>query len=147
MGLFFACVYRTASIPSIWLVFALVVFEGLIGGAAYVNTFYKISIEVQLEAWQRIARHLSIRFRFPNVIVNSPWAWRRWVIRSASHSQAYWPFRFTTLFAVSLSAGRSPLLFDHTAFHVPQIILYLSVIRVLLFSRWLRTISERGLCV
>jgi hypothetical protein len=46
MGLFFACVYRTAHIPSIWLVFGLIVFEGLIGGGAYVNTFYKISIEV-----------------------------------------------------------------------------------------------------
>ncbi|CAF3101363.1 unnamed protein product [Rotaria sp. Silwood2] len=46
MGIFFACVYRTAHIPSIWLVFGLVVFEGLIGGGAYVNTFYKISIEI-----------------------------------------------------------------------------------------------------
>ncbi|CAF2820560.1 unnamed protein product [Rotaria sp. Silwood2] len=46
MGIFFACIYRTAYIPSIWLVFGLVVFEGLIGGGAYVNTFYKISIEI-----------------------------------------------------------------------------------------------------
>ncbi|CAF1065033.1 unnamed protein product [Rotaria sordida] len=46
MGIFFACVYRTAHIPSIWLVFGLVIFEGLIGGGAYVNTFYKISIEI-----------------------------------------------------------------------------------------------------
>ncbi|CAF1614811.1 unnamed protein product [Rotaria magnacalcarata] len=46
LGIFFACVYRTAFIPSIWLVFGLVVFEGLIGGGAYVNTFYKISIEI-----------------------------------------------------------------------------------------------------
>jgi len=46
LGLFFACVYRTEYIPSIWLVFGLVLFEGLIGGGAYVNTFYKISIEI-----------------------------------------------------------------------------------------------------
>ncbi|UJR14649.1 hypothetical protein I4U23_001642 [Adineta vaga] len=46
MGFFFACVYRTAFIPSIWLVFGLVVFEGLIGGGAYVNTFFKISEEI-----------------------------------------------------------------------------------------------------
>ncbi|CAF0793936.1 unnamed protein product [Adineta steineri] len=46
LGLFFACIYRTAYIPSIWLVFGLIVFEGLIGGGAYVNTFYKISIEI-----------------------------------------------------------------------------------------------------
>ncbi|CAF1442067.1 unnamed protein product [Rotaria sp. Silwood1] len=47
MGIFFACVYRTAHIPSIWLVFGLVIFEGLIGGGAYVNTFYKISTEIR----------------------------------------------------------------------------------------------------
>ncbi|CAF4742435.1 unnamed protein product, partial [Rotaria sp. Silwood1] len=46
LGIFFACVYRTAHIPSIWLVFCLVVFESLIGGGAYLNTFYKISIEL-----------------------------------------------------------------------------------------------------
>ncbi len=52
MGLFFTCVFRSDYIPNvghmdgIWLVFGLVVFEGLIGGGAYVNTFYKISIEV-----------------------------------------------------------------------------------------------------
>jgi len=50
MGLFFTCVYRTEYIPTIWLVFGLVVFEGLIGGAAYVNTFYKISIEVGFQS-------------------------------------------------------------------------------------------------
>ncbi|CAF1080313.1 unnamed protein product [Adineta ricciae] len=46
LGLFFACVYRTEYIPSIWLVFGLILFEGLIGGGAYVNTFYKISKEI-----------------------------------------------------------------------------------------------------
>jgi len=50
MGLFFTCVYRTEHIPTIWLVFGLVVFEGLIGGGAYVNTFYKISIEVGIKS-------------------------------------------------------------------------------------------------
>ncbi|CAF1095095.1 unnamed protein product, partial [Didymodactylos carnosus] len=44
--LFFLCVFRTAHIPSIWLVFALVLWEGLIGGCAYVNTFYKITNEI-----------------------------------------------------------------------------------------------------
>lgn len=36
-------------IPSIWIVFAAVLWEGLLGGAAYVNTFYRISAEVPLE--------------------------------------------------------------------------------------------------
>jgi hypothetical protein len=33
-------------IPSIWIVFVAVLWEGLLGGAAYVNTFYRISVEV-----------------------------------------------------------------------------------------------------
>lgn len=32
--------------PSIWLVFAFVLWEGLLGGGAYVNTFYRMSKEV-----------------------------------------------------------------------------------------------------
>jgi len=31
---------------SIWIVFAIVLFEGLLGGAAYANTFYRIAQEV-----------------------------------------------------------------------------------------------------
>uniref|UniRef100_A0A8C7QF95 Battenin n=1 Tax=Oncorhynchus mykiss TaxID=8022 RepID=A0A8C7QF95_ONCMY len=33
-------------LPSAWLVFVIVLYEGLLGGAAYVNTFYFISKEV-----------------------------------------------------------------------------------------------------
>lgn len=33
-------------IPSFWIVLALTLWEGLLGGSAYVNTFYKISTEV-----------------------------------------------------------------------------------------------------
>jgi len=36
--------YRFMS--SIWFVFALILFEGLLGGAAYVNSFYQISKQV-----------------------------------------------------------------------------------------------------
>lgn len=32
--------------PSIWLVFAFVLWEGLLGGGAYVNTFYRMSTEI-----------------------------------------------------------------------------------------------------
>ncbi|KAK4312350.1 hypothetical protein Pmani_016215 [Petrolisthes manimaculis] len=35
-------------ISSIWLVFLLIFWEGLLGGAAYVNTFYRISQEVDI---------------------------------------------------------------------------------------------------
>jgi len=34
------------TIPSIWIVFIFIFWEGLLGGAAYVNTFYRISTEV-----------------------------------------------------------------------------------------------------
>jgi hypothetical protein len=33
-------------LPTIWIVFVAVLWEGLLGGAAYVNTFYRISVEV-----------------------------------------------------------------------------------------------------
>ncbi|XP_034396333.1 battenin isoform X2 [Cyclopterus lumpus] len=36
---------RFLFLPSVWLVFAIVIYEGLLGGAAYVNTFYFISKE------------------------------------------------------------------------------------------------------
>lgn len=32
--------------PSIWIIFALVFWEGLLGGGAYVNTFYRMSKEI-----------------------------------------------------------------------------------------------------
>lgn len=35
-----------AYIPSIWIVFVLTLWEGLLGGGAYVNTFYKIAKDV-----------------------------------------------------------------------------------------------------
>jgi hypothetical protein len=33
-------------VPTIWIIFAVVLWEGLLGGAAYVNTFYRMSTEV-----------------------------------------------------------------------------------------------------
>lgn len=41
--LYFAVLYQF--LPSVWLVFFIVVYEGLLGGAAYVNIFYLISTE------------------------------------------------------------------------------------------------------
>ncbi|XP_015259414.1 PREDICTED: battenin [Cyprinodon variegatus] len=37
---------RFQFLPSAWIVFALILYEGLLGGAAYVNTFHFISKEV-----------------------------------------------------------------------------------------------------
>ena len=36
-------------IPSLWIIFAVVLWEGLLGGGAYVNAFYKITNEVSSE--------------------------------------------------------------------------------------------------
>ncbi|XP_077869378.1 battenin-like, partial [Saccoglossus kowalevskii] len=36
-------------LPSIWIIFGLIFYEGLLGGAAYVNTFFRISKEVKPE--------------------------------------------------------------------------------------------------
>ena len=33
--------------PNIWIVFAVVFWEGLLGGGAYVNTFYRMSKEIK----------------------------------------------------------------------------------------------------
>jgi len=33
-------------ITNIWVIFAVILFEGLLGGAAYVNSFYQISKKV-----------------------------------------------------------------------------------------------------
>jgi battenin len=32
--------------PNIWIIFVLILFEGLLGGGAYVNTFYRMSKEI-----------------------------------------------------------------------------------------------------
>ncbi|GFR62223.1 battenin [Elysia marginata] len=36
-------------IPSFWIILAIVLWEGLLGGAAYVNTFYKLTNEIESE--------------------------------------------------------------------------------------------------
>jgi battenin len=33
-------------VPNIWIIFGLIAFEGLLGGGAYVNTFYRMSKEI-----------------------------------------------------------------------------------------------------
>ncbi|RUS69569.1 hypothetical protein EGW08_022670 [Elysia chlorotica] len=45
--LFLQVFYRF--IPSFWVILAIVLWEGLLGGAAYVNTFYKLTNEIKAE--------------------------------------------------------------------------------------------------
>ena len=34
-------------VPNIWIIFGLVLWEGLLGGGAYVNTFYRMTEDVR----------------------------------------------------------------------------------------------------
>lgn len=45
-------------LPSIYLVFLIILYEGLLGGAAYVNTFHNIALEVST-SWARVWGGLS----------------------------------------------------------------------------------------
>lgn len=51
--------------PSFWIVLALTLWEGLLGGAAYVNTFYRISSEVSLKQIQKINKFLTSHMQVP----------------------------------------------------------------------------------
>ena len=44
--IYFLCEVILYITPSIWITFLIVFWEGLLGGGAYVNTFYKMSKEV-----------------------------------------------------------------------------------------------------
>lgn len=53
---------RYQFLPSAWLVFFIIVYEGLLGGAAYVNTFYFISKEVRSTFCQLVLGiHVSLK--------------------------------------------------------------------------------------
>lgn len=41
--------------PSIWIIFAIVFWEGLLGGGAYVNTFYRITKEISPHSRKQFA--------------------------------------------------------------------------------------------
>lgn len=45
-AIFLLLAVRFQFLPCVWLVFCIIVYEGLLGGAAYVNTFHFISKEV-----------------------------------------------------------------------------------------------------
>lgn len=46
-AVFLLLAVRYLFLPTVWLVFAFILYEGLLGGAAYVNTFHFISKEVK----------------------------------------------------------------------------------------------------
>jgi len=45
--IFLGCVAYFYFIPSIWIIFVIIFYEGLIGGAVFVNAFYRVSAEVK----------------------------------------------------------------------------------------------------
>jgi hypothetical protein len=55
-------------VPSIWIIFAGVLWEGLLGGAAYVNTFYRISVEVSSFLY---AEYLALYYYILHLIITS----------------------------------------------------------------------------
>ena len=66
-------------IPSIWIVFVIILWEGLMGGCAYVNTFYRISTEVSSQCVHLnvciimlFNHHITI-FMFPVVLLVLFW--------------------------------------------------------------------------
>lgn len=46
-AVFLLLAVRYLFLPTVWLVFTFILYEGLLGGAAYVNTFHFISKEVK----------------------------------------------------------------------------------------------------
>jgi len=44
-------------IPNIWIVFAIILFEGLMGGGAYVNSFYHITKQVNMTSFCDLRNH------------------------------------------------------------------------------------------
>lgn len=70
-------------IPNIWIVFALVLWEGLLGGGAYVNTFYKMTEEVRKKAWIfKIKKKRKIKDKMPKKMAEfcttrKMWKWQK----------------------------------------------------------------------
>jgi hypothetical protein len=62
-------------IPTIWIIFAVVLWEGLLGGAAYVNTFYKMSVEVSVFLyWKYLASvllHTAFNYNYIHLLLRS----------------------------------------------------------------------------
>ena len=50
-------------IPNIWIIFVIILYEGLLGGAAYVNTFFSITTEVRRSPVQQALWKASVRAR------------------------------------------------------------------------------------
>ena len=46
--IFFFCASIYLFLPSFWLTFVLVLYEGVLGGGIYVNAFYTITLQVSV---------------------------------------------------------------------------------------------------
>ena len=96
-------------VPFIWIIFILILWEGLLGGAAYVYTFHRVTTEViyklQFCAYVSIKK-LIITILFPSffadrfhlVSVSSAWVSRAWQTRLESPWPASLQFQFTMQF-------------------------------------------------
>ena len=62
-------------VPTIWIIFAVVLWEGLLGGAAYVNTFYKMSVEVSVFLYWKylvsVLLHTAFNYNFIHLLLRS----------------------------------------------------------------------------
>lgn len=104
-------------LPSIYLIFIIILYEGLLGGAAYVNTFHNIALEVCVN-WVRavggprspVERSLTLPLCSPRPVTNTeslPWKLPVSLTPWESPCQGSWPCLCMTSSAVSLDMGCS----------------------------------------
>ena len=55
----------------LWIMFGLILLEGLLGGTAYVNTFYRVTQEVRYN----ICLYSTLNSERVNYILNCSYAW------------------------------------------------------------------------
>jgi hypothetical protein len=71
---------------SIWIIFAIILWEGLLGGGIYVNAFYRItqvciSLHMASLAHPSHQRVAGVRRTYPHRIASTAWASHRWQVR------------------------------------------------------------------
>lgn len=112
-------------LPSIYLVFLIILYEGLLGGSAYVNTFHNIALEVSTSwgYWQSfwgspgqrsLGRKphpcsLSFPLRLARSTGNLPWLLPVSLTPWGSPCQGLWPYSCMTSSATSHDTGHSDL--------------------------------------
>lgn len=104
-------------LPSIYLVFVIILYEGLLGGAAYVNTFHNIALEVCV-SWTRAVAGLrslvdgssTLVLCSPRPVTSTeslPWKLPVSLTPWESPCQGSWPCLYMTSSATSLDMSCS----------------------------------------